>query len=81
MPYMISAQANFHWVKSIRAETNSSGVLKLVLHGAEVTDEQFNTAEIVIFTENPEMVKRLVAAINNCAAEPDVIEPAPGSLA
>jgi len=64
MPYMISAQTNFHWVRRITAETNTSGVLKLILHGDEVTDEQFNYAEIVIFTGNPAMVERLVTAIN-----------------
>ena len=68
MPYMISAGVHFHWVKRISAETNSKGVLKLTVHGDEnVTDEQFNTAEIMIFTEDPEMVGRLVAAINGAA--------------
>jgi len=66
MAYMISTGASFHWVKRVTAETNTIGVLKLTFHGEEVNDEQFNHAEVVVFTEDPEMVKRLVAAINGC---------------
>lgn len=68
MPYMISAQSNFHWVKRISAETNTPGALKLVLHGDEdVNDLQFNVAEVLIFMDNPWMVAHLVAAINGAA--------------
>jgi hypothetical protein len=78
---MISTGANYHWVERITAETNTKGVLKLILHGAEdVSDQQFNQAEITIFTDNPALVRRLVDAVNECAKTPTRkhVEPANG---
>ena len=73
--YMISTEVSFHWVRRITARMGSEGVLRLTFHGDEnVTDEQFNTAEIMIFTEDPEMVGRLVAAINGAAEPPMMID-------
>ena len=65
MSYMISSQSNFHWVRRVSAETNTPGALKLTLHGDEgVNDIQFNSAEVLIFMDDPALVSRLVAAIN-----------------
>jgi hypothetical protein len=67
---MISTSASFHWVKKVTAETNSDGVLKLIVHGdPDVSDCQFNQAEILIFTEDAAMVDRLVKAINRVSTE------------
>jgi hypothetical protein len=71
MPYMISTGAHYHWVERITAETNTPGALKIILHGAEdVSDQQFNQAEITIFTDNAALARRLAAAINECAKAP-----------
>jgi hypothetical protein len=72
MPYMISTGSYYHHVLRIEAETNGDGVLKLMLYGGAVTDEQFNQADITIFTEEKDqpLVDRLVAAINGCNVEP-----------
>jgi len=65
MALMISGSAAFHWVERISAEHNTKGALKIVLHGAHNPEaDQFNIAEVMIFTENADMCDRLVAAIN-----------------
>lgn len=68
MALMISTGAHYHWVKTISADTHGSGALKLTLHGD--TDEnfqQFNQAEITIFTDDVALTERLIAAINGAA--------------
>jgi len=65
---MISTGAHYHWVKSISASTHGDGALKLTLQGAEDEDfQQFNQAEITIFTDDERLVDRLIAAINGAA--------------
>lgn len=72
MSYMISASSSYHWVRRISAETNTEGVLKIILHGDDgVSDIQFNSAEIMIFTGDKQLVDRLVIAINNAAIPPN----------
>jgi hypothetical protein len=68
MAFMVSSGSNYHYVRRISAESNTDGVLKLVLHGDEdVSDIQFNYAEVLIFTDDQAMVDRLIAAINGAA--------------
>ncbi len=68
MPYMVSSQSIFHWVKRVSAESNTKCVLKLRLSGDEdVSDQQFNTAEVTVFMDDHALVERLVAAINGAA--------------
>jgi hypothetical protein len=67
MAYMITTGVYFHWVERVAASTNGNGVLKITVHGAEVTNEQHNMGEITIFTEDQSLVDRLVAAINGAA--------------
>jgi len=65
MGYIVTSSANYHWVKKITAETNGDGVLKLTFIGdPDVVDHQFNKAEVNIFTDNVDMVDRLIDAIN-----------------
>lgn len=83
MGYLISAGSSFHWVKSVEASTHGSGVLKLTLHGEpDVSDECFNRAEVLIFTDDVDLTGRLVVAINGAAAKSAEVEPrtAAGSL-
>lgn len=66
MAYLIAAGAHYHWVRKITASTHGNGVLKLTLHGdADALDEQFNQVEVTVFTDDVEMVDRLIAAINS----------------
>jgi DNA-binding protein YbaB len=68
MALMISTGAHYHWVKAISASTHGNGALKLTLRGeSDDTHQQFNEAEITIFTDDVELTKRLVAAINGAA--------------
>jgi hypothetical protein len=74
MALMISTGAHYHWVKTISASTHGSGALKLTLHGeSDESFQQFNDAEITIFTDDVELTERLIAAING-AAKPIGIE-------
>jgi DNA-binding protein YbaB len=68
MALMISTGAHYHWVKSISASTHGSGALKLTLHGGrDETFQQFNEAEITVFTDDEALTDRLIAAINGAA--------------
>jgi hypothetical protein len=70
MAQIVSTGAYYHYVRRISAYSNSSGVLNLTLSGDEgVSNHQFNMAEITVFTEDKELVDRLVAAINGCAPQ------------
>ncbi|MHB8272013.1 hypothetical protein [Bradyrhizobium sp.] len=74
--YMISTSTNFHWVRKIVAGTNGDGVLKLTFEGdPEVSDCQYNHAEVMVFTDDIALVDRLIGAINGAAKvrppEPD----------
>jgi hypothetical protein len=65
---MISTGAHYHWVKSITASTHGSGALKLTLRGRDDESfQQFNEADITIFTDDIELTERLIAAINGAA--------------
>ncbi|MCK1430869.1 hypothetical protein [Bradyrhizobium sp. 87] len=65
---MISTGAHYHWVKAIEASTHGGGALKLTLHGGADEDfQQFNQAEITVFTDDADLVERLIAAINGAA--------------
>lgn len=69
---MISTGAHYHWVKTISASTYGNGVLKLELHGArDAKADQFNMAEITVFTDDVALTERLVEAINGAAAKPE----------
>jgi len=62
---MISTGTHYHWVKSISAATFGGGALRLTLRGEQSESfQQFNEAEIVIFTDDAELTERLIAAIN-----------------
>lgn len=68
MALMISTGAHYHWVKAISADTHGGGALKITLHGdADEDFQQFNQAEITIFTDDAELTERLIAAINGAA--------------
>lgn len=74
MALMVSTGAHYHWVKSIEASTYGNGALKLTLHGEpDDSFQQFNAAEITIFTDDEDLTARLVAAING-ATKPPVVE-------
>lgn len=68
--YLISTGTHYHWVKQITASTYGDGALKLTLRGdPEVSQIQFNEAEITIFTDDVALTDRLIAAINGAAKE------------
>lgn len=70
-PYMVYATTAFHWVTKITAHTHGDGVLTLTLHGdPTVSENQFNDAEIKIFTDNLNLTDRLVSAINAVVDQP-----------
>jgi DNA-binding protein YbaB len=70
---IVSTTINYHWIKKIVASTNGGGVLKLTLEGDQsVSDCSFNQAEILIFTDDDDLTGRLIEAINNAAAKPEI---------
>ena len=78
MALMISTGAHYHWVKRITASTYGQGALKLTLHGEQDEGfQQFNDAEITVFTDDVALTERLVAAINGAAEPVSVAEPEP----
>lgn len=68
MALMISSGAHYHHVRSITASTHGNGALTLTLHGdADASPEQFNDAEVTVFTDDVDLTARLIAAINGAA--------------
>jgi D-lyxose ketol-isomerase len=68
MALTIATGAHYHWVKSISAMTHGNGALKITLHGErDETSQQFNEAEITVFTDDVALTERLIAAINGAA--------------
>lgn len=74
MANWIATGAHYHHVKKITAGTHGNGVLKLELWGAEDGPDQFNMAEITIFTDDEALASRMVAAINGAAIVSSVKE-------
>ena len=69
MAYMISTTLNVHWATRIEASSGTEGTLKLTIHGdPAASTEQYNIAEVTIFTEDKALVERLITAINGAAS-------------
>lgn len=76
MALMISTGIHFHWVKSISAGTYGNGALKITLHGdLDENMQQFNEAEITVFTDDVALTERLIAAINGAAKPTEIEQP------
>lgn len=68
MARMITSTVAFHWATRVSAHHGTKGTLQITVYGDPcASDEQFNMGEVTIFTEDPDLVDRLVAAINGAA--------------
>ena len=71
MALFLTAGIHFHSVTNITARSYDGKALKLTVHGdSSASEEQFNQAEIVLFTEDSAMVGQLIEAINKILPTP-----------